>query len=34
MKNFIKKQYNYILTDDELIYLTIHLAKVVKDSNM
>ncbi|EMJ5511626.1 BglG family transcription antiterminator LicT [Clostridioides difficile] len=34
IKNFIKKQYNYILTDDELIYLTIHLAKVVKDSNM
>lgn len=34
IKDFIKKQYNYILTDDELIYLTIHLAKVVKDSNM
>ncbi len=34
IKNFIKNQYNYILTDDELIYLTIHLAKVVKDSNM
>ncbi|MCC0715069.1 BglG family transcription antiterminator LicT [Clostridioides sp. ES-S-0077-01] len=34
IKNFIKKQYNYILTDDELIYLTIHLAKVVKDSNV
>ncbi|MDX5699171.1 PRD domain-containing protein, partial [Clostridioides difficile] len=34
IKNFIKKQYNYILTDDELICLTIHLAKVVKDSNM
>ncbi|NJI80931.1 PRD domain-containing protein [Clostridioides difficile] len=34
IKNFIKKQYNYILTDDELIYLTIHLAKVVKDSKI
>ncbi|WP_199854221.1 BglG family transcription antiterminator LicT [Clostridioides difficile] len=34
IKDFIKKQYNYILTDDELIYLTIHLAKVVKDSNI
>lgn len=34
IKDFIKKQYDYILTDDELIYLTIHLAKVVKDSNM
>ncbi|MCC0628733.1 MULTISPECIES: BglG family transcription antiterminator LicT [unclassified Clostridioides] len=34
IKNFIKKQYNYILTYDELIYLTIHLAKVVKDSNV
>ena len=31
IKNFIEKQYNYILTDDEMIYLTIHVAKVVKD---
>lgn len=34
IKNFINKKYNYMLTDDELIYLTIHVAKVVKDSNM
>ncbi|MGL5347637.1 MAG: BglG family transcription antiterminator LicT [Peptostreptococcaceae bacterium] len=34
IKNFIDKQYNYILTDDEMIYLTIHIAKVVKDSKV
>lgn len=34
IRNFTKKQYNYDLTDDELIYLTIHIAKVVKDSSM
>lgn len=31
---FIEKKYNYKLTDDEMIYLTIHVAKVVKDSKI
>lgn len=34
IKNFIKIQYNYLLTDDEMIYLTIHIAKVVKESKV
>ena len=34
IENFIKKQYNYNLTDDEMIYLTIHIAKIVKDSKI
>ncbi|MGL5312018.1 MAG: BglG family transcription antiterminator LicT [Peptostreptococcaceae bacterium] len=34
IKNFIEKQYNYMLTDDEMIYLTIHVSKVVKDSKV
>ncbi|MGL6107838.1 BglG family transcription antiterminator LicT [Romboutsia sp.] len=34
IKNFINKQYNYILTDDEMIYLTIHVAKIVQDSKV
>lgn len=31
---FIKNQYNYRLTDDEIIYLTIHVAKIVQDSRV
>lgn len=31
---FIKNQYNYNLTDDEIIYLTIHVAKIVQDSRV
>lgn len=34
IENFIKKQYKYDLTDDEMIYLTIHIAKIVKDSKI
>ncbi len=34
IKNFIEIQYNYLLTDDEMIYLTIHIAKVVKESKV
>ena len=32
IKTFIEKKYSYTLTDDEMIYLTIHIAKVIKES--
>lgn len=31
IKKFIDKQYNYILTDDEMMYLTIHVAKIIRE---
>lgn len=34
IKDFIKKQYNYILTDDEIMYLTIHVGKIIKESKL
>lgn len=34
IESFIEKQYSYKLTDDEIIYLTIHVAKVIKDSKI
>lgn len=34
VKDFIKKQYNYILTDDEIMYLTIHVGKIVRESSI
>lgn len=34
LKEFIRKQYNYILTDDEMMYLTIHVAKIARESRL
>ena len=34
IKTFIKKKYNYDLTSDEMIYLTIHVEKVIQDSKL
>lgn len=34
IKTFIKKKYNYDLTSDEMIYLTIHVEKVIQDSRL
>lgn len=33
IQTFIKQKYGYDLTSDELIYLTVHVAKIVRDSN-
>ena len=34
IKTFIKKKYDYDLTSDEMIYLTIHVEKVIQDSKL
>lgn len=34
IKTFIKKKYKYDLTSDEMIYLTIHVEKVIQDSRL
>lgn len=34
IKLFISKKYNYELSNDEYIYLTIHIAKVIQDSKL
>ncbi|WP_066891479.1 BglG family transcription antiterminator LicT [Clostridium nigeriense] len=34
IKTFIKKKYDYDLTSDEMIYLTIHVEKVIQDSRL
>lgn len=34
IKTFIQKKYKYELTSDEMIYLTIHIAKVIQDSKL
>ncbi|MFC0560953.1 BglG family transcription antiterminator LicT [Halalkalibacter alkalisediminis] len=33
IKKFIEGSYTYELTDEEMIYLTIHIARVIKDNN-
>ncbi|OPF51390.1 transcription antiterminator LicT [Clostridium baratii] len=34
IKTFISKKYNYELSNDEYVYLTIHIAKVIEDSKL
>lgn len=34
IKTFIKKKYDYDLTSDEMIYLTIHVEKVIQDARL
>lgn len=34
IKKFIESTYTYVLTDEEMIYLTIHIERVVKSNNM
>jgi beta-glucoside operon transcriptional antiterminator len=33
IKKFIESSYTYQLTDEEMIYLTIHIERVVKNNN-